>query len=91
MDTSENDGREMESVVLPSAPVQSESTAEGDAAVLTPHSQPQLTSAPSLQTGVNLCTAVWVCHSQLTKNSIALFIRASTIDTLIVRLTEGGS
>lgn len=71
MDTSEKDGREMECVVLPSAPVQSESTADGDAAVLTPHIQPQLTSAPSLETRVNLCTAVWVCHSHLTNKSNA--------------------
>lgn len=85
MDTSEKDGREIESVALPSATVQAGSTADGDAAVFTPHIQPQLTSAPSLQTGANLCTTVWVCHSELTNKSNASFIRASTIDILIDR------
>lgn len=70
MDTSEKDGREIESVALPSATVQAESTADGDAAVFIPHIQPQLNSP------------------QLTNKSNASFIRASTIDIIIVLLTE---
>lgn len=41
----EGDGRECSSVGFLSATVQTESTADGDAAVFIPHIQPQLTSA----------------------------------------------
>lgn len=60
MTMSEKDGREIESVAFPSATVQAESTADGDAAVFILHIQPQLTSAPSLYTGEHLCTRVGV-------------------------------
>lgn len=91
MDTSEKDGREIESGALPSATVQAESTADDDAAVFIPHIQPQLTSAPSFQTGASPCSAVWLCHSELTNKSNASFICASTIDILIVLATESRS
>lgn len=42
--------RALNSVAFPSATVQTKSTADGDAAVFIPHIQPQLTSAPSLNT-----------------------------------------
>lgn len=70
MNTSEKDGREIGSVAFPSATVQAASTADGDAAVFTPHIQPQLTSASSLHKEKktnNPCTAAWVRHSGLTK------------------------
>ncbi len=41
--------RALNSVAFPSATVQIESTADGDAAVFILHIQPQLTSAPSLK------------------------------------------
>lgn len=44
--------RALKSVGFPSATVQTESTADGDAAVFIPHIQPQLTSASSLHTVV---------------------------------------
>lgn len=49
----QRDGSEIESansVDFLFAIVQTESTADGDAAVFIPHTQPQLTSAPSLHT-----------------------------------------
>lgn len=42
--------RALNSVGFPSATVQTESTADGDAAVFIPHIQPHLTSALSLHT-----------------------------------------
>ena len=42
--------RTLNSVGFPSATVQTESTADGDAAVFIHHMQPHLTSAPSLHT-----------------------------------------
>lgn len=71
--------RALNRVGFPSATVQTESTADGDAAVFIPHIQPQLTSAPSFHT-VDVCTLSFGANQRLKTNT-------ATVSSLTVRPT----
>lgn len=73
-------------VGFPSATVQTESTADGDAAVFIPHIQPQLTSAPSFHT-VDVKMYMYSSVSASFGANQQLKTNTATVSSLTVRPT----